>query len=97
MKTLTCKELGGPCDQAISAQSWDEMVKKMTQHVTENHPDTAKEMEKMHAEDPVMEIRKRFEPINTQEKQALFEQTCSESTTLLPDLDSNQDTLLQRQ
>jgi predicted small metal-binding protein len=52
MKTMTCKELGGPCDQQLSAESWDEMVTVMTNHVMENHPETIKEMEKMHAEDP---------------------------------------------
>jgi predicted small metal-binding protein len=52
MKTMTCKELGGTCDQKLSAASWDEMVKTMTKHVIDNHPDTAKSMEKMHNEDP---------------------------------------------
>ena len=52
MKTMTCKELGGTCDQTLSAETWDEMVKTMTKHVMEKHPDTAKEMEKMHNEDP---------------------------------------------
>jgi predicted small metal-binding protein len=52
MKTMTCKELGGACDQKLSASSWDEMVKTMFAHVTENHPDVAKQMEKMHNEDP---------------------------------------------
>ena len=52
MKTMTCKQLGGPCDQALSAESWEEMVQKMVKHVMETHPDTAKEMEKMHNEDP---------------------------------------------
>lgn len=52
MKTMTCKELGGKCDQKITASSWDEMVKKMTDHIMENHPDVAKEMEQMHKEDP---------------------------------------------
>ncbi len=28
------------------------MVEAMTKHVMENHPDTAKEMEEMHAKDP---------------------------------------------
>jgi hypothetical protein len=32
--------------------SWDEMVKTMTKHVMEKHPDVAKQMEKMHNEDP---------------------------------------------
>jgi predicted small metal-binding protein len=52
MKTMTCKELGGTCDEKISAESWDEMVQKMTKHVMDNHPDVAKKMEKMHNEDP---------------------------------------------
>ena len=52
MKTMTCRELGGPCDQKLLADSWDEMVKTMRKHVMENHPDTAKAMEKMHNEDP---------------------------------------------
>jgi hypothetical protein len=52
MKTTTGEELGGPCDRGLSAESWDEMVKKMTAHVIEEHPSTAKEMEKMYNEDP---------------------------------------------
>lgn len=52
MKTMTCKSLGGPCDQKLSAGSWNEMVQAMTKHVMEKHPDTAKAMEKMHNEDP---------------------------------------------
>jgi predicted small metal-binding protein len=52
MKTMTCKQLGGKCDQKLSASSWEEMVKVMTKHVMEKHPDVAKQMEKMHNEDP---------------------------------------------
>ncbi|HEY2560282.1 MAG TPA: hypothetical protein VGI48_11280 [Caldimonas sp.] len=52
MKTMTCRELGGPCDQKLSASTWEEMVKVMTRHVMDKHPDTAKAMEKMHNEDP---------------------------------------------
>ena len=52
MKTMTCKELGGECDEKLSAGSWDEMVTVMVKHVTENHPDVAKKMEEMHKEDP---------------------------------------------
>jgi predicted small metal-binding protein len=52
MKTMTCRELGGSCDQKLSAETWDEMVKTMTRHVLGNHPDVAKKMEKMHNEDP---------------------------------------------
>jgi predicted small metal-binding protein len=52
MKSMTCRQLGGKCDQKLSANSWDEMVKVMTKHVMEKHPDVAKIMEKMHNEDP---------------------------------------------
>lgn len=52
MKTMTCRELGGPCDQKLSASTWDEMVKTMTSHVLKSHPGTAKDMERMHNEDP---------------------------------------------
>ena len=52
MKTMTCKALGGSCDAKLSARSWDDMVKTMTRHVMENHPDVAKKMEQMHDEDP---------------------------------------------
>ena len=52
MRTMTCRELGGPCDQQLSAQSWDEMVKSMTAHVLREHPHTAEEMKRMHEQDP---------------------------------------------
>ena len=52
MKTMTCWDLGGTCDQKLSAETWDEMVKTMTRHVLQKHPDVAKQMEKMHHEDP---------------------------------------------
>jgi predicted small metal-binding protein len=52
MKTLTCKELGGKCDQKISADTWNELVKNMSKHVMDKYPDVAKDMEKMHNEDP---------------------------------------------
>lgn len=52
MKSMTCKQLGGKCDQKFSADTWDHMVQAMTKHVIEKHADVAKEMEKMHKEDP---------------------------------------------
>jgi predicted small metal-binding protein len=60
MKTMTCRDLGGACDQKLSANSWDEMVQKMSKHVMEKHPDVAKEMEKMHNENPT-EVEPRNE------------------------------------
>lgn len=52
MKVMTCRKLGGKCDQRLSASTWDEMVRIMTKHVLDKHPDVAKQMEKMHNEDP---------------------------------------------
>lgn len=64
MKTLTCHQLGGKCDQKLSAETWDGMVQAMTKHVMEKHPDVAKEMQKMHTEDPKKwskEMKPKFE------------------------------------
>lgn len=52
MKTMTCKQLGGACDEELSAETWDDMVKTMTRHVMGKHPDVARKMKKMHEEDP---------------------------------------------
>jgi predicted small metal-binding protein len=52
MKSMTCKELGGPCSQELSAATWDDMVKAITKHVMDEHPKTAAAMQKMHNEDP---------------------------------------------
>jgi len=32
MKTMTCRQLGGPCDQEFHAETFDEMVKLSQQH-----------------------------------------------------------------
>lgn len=52
MKTMTCKQLGGKCDQKLSAETWDEMAKAMTKHVMEKHPDVAADMKAMYEKDP---------------------------------------------
>lgn len=51
MKTMRCKDLGGTCEERLSAESWDEIVQVMTKHVMQKHPDVAKKMEQMHNED----------------------------------------------
>ncbi len=52
MKQMTCQELGGKCDEKLSANTWNEMVSTMTKHVMGKHPDVAKQMEQMHDKDP---------------------------------------------
>jgi hypothetical protein len=52
VKQLTCRALGGTCDEKLSADSWDQMVMAMTKHVMAKHPDVAKQMEALHQNDP---------------------------------------------
>jgi hypothetical protein len=35
MKTLTCRELDGPCDLALSAATGDEIIKALDRHLRE--------------------------------------------------------------
>ena len=49
---MRCSDLGGVCNEKLSAESWDDIVSAMSKHVIASHPDLAKDMEKMHAEDP---------------------------------------------
>jgi hypothetical protein len=42
MKTVTCKPLGGTCNEKLSAERWDDMAKVMTKHYMEKHPDVGK-------------------------------------------------------
>jgi predicted small metal-binding protein len=35
MKTMTCKELGGACDQTFSANTFDEIAKMVSMHARE--------------------------------------------------------------
>ena len=35
MKTMTCKQMGGPCDVAFTADTPDEMIQLGSAHVTE--------------------------------------------------------------
>ena len=71
MKKMTCRELGGSCDEELTADTWSEMVQKMTKHVMANHPETAKEMEDMHNEDPKKwgnEMKPKWDAAPTVEK-----------------------------
>ena len=35
MKTMTCRQMGGPCDMSISGNTADEMLKNSTKHIKE--------------------------------------------------------------
>jgi hypothetical protein len=50
---MTCKQLGGNCQQKLSAFTWDAMLKVMTKRVMEKHPkDLAKKLGRIQKEDP---------------------------------------------
>jgi hypothetical protein len=35
MKTMTCQQLGGPCDLALTGESADEVIKAQDRHLNE--------------------------------------------------------------
>jgi hypothetical protein len=51
MKTMTCKQLGGPCDRELRGDTADEVIKAQDKHLNEavsagdqSHQDALKEM-----------------------------------------------------
>ena len=46
MKTLTCKQFGGPCDFAMTAATEEEMKAMCWKHVAEAHPDRMEQTKK---------------------------------------------------
>lgn len=62
MKTLTCREMGGMCDTAITADSKGEMLVKGMEHIEEAHPEMAVDIKKMSPTDPLMlEWQEKFD------------------------------------
>jgi predicted small metal-binding protein len=51
MKTITCEQLGGPCDYKITANTPEEVIKSGMKHVEKAHPEIAKKMENMSYEE----------------------------------------------
>ncbi len=54
MKTMTCKEMGGMCDYAMTASTPDEMIKVGMVHIEQSHPEMAADINKMSKDDPIM-------------------------------------------
>jgi len=62
MKTLTCSQMGGPCDAKISGATKDEMMANAMKHLETAHPDMAADVKKASATDPMMvEWNKKFD------------------------------------
>ncbi len=47
MKTMTCTQLGGPCEAALSGNTPDELVANAMTHLKETHPEMAADVAKM--------------------------------------------------
>lgn len=48
---MICRQMGGECDLEIKADTSEEMIEKMTAHVSEAHPEVASNMGKMTEEE----------------------------------------------
>lgn len=51
---MTCAQMGGMCETAISADTKEEMMGKGMQHLEAAHPEMAESIRNMPKEDPVM-------------------------------------------
>ncbi|MGH7175156.1 MAG: DUF1059 domain-containing protein, partial [Minisyncoccia bacterium] len=62
MKTLTCAQMGGPCEEKISGNSKDEMMSNGMKHMEMAHPQMAADIKATPKDDPKMvEWGKKFD------------------------------------
>ena len=54
MKTMTCADLGGPCEEKISGNTPDEMMANGMAHLEEAHPEMAADVKGTPPDDPTM-------------------------------------------
>lgn len=54
MKTMTCAQLGGPCDAQITGETPEEMMANGMKHLEEAHPEMAAQVKSMPKNDPQM-------------------------------------------
>ncbi len=62
MKTLTCSQLGGPCDAKISGNTPEELMENGMAHLEQAHPDMAANVKAALPNDPrMLEWNQKFE------------------------------------
>jgi predicted small metal-binding protein len=54
MKTMTCAQLGGPCEEQISGSTPEELLAHAMTHLETTHPEMAADVKGMSQEDPKM-------------------------------------------
>ncbi len=62
MKTMTCAQMGGACDAAITGSTKEEMLANGMKHLEEAHPEMAADVKATPMDDPKMiEWNQKFE------------------------------------
>lgn len=54
MKTITCRAMGGMCDESVSGNTPEELIGAGMEHLKVAHPEMAKDIESMPKDDPAM-------------------------------------------
>jgi predicted small metal-binding protein len=54
MKTMTCAQMGGPCDEKITGSTPDEMMANGMKHLEAAHPEMAADVKAAAPTDPKM-------------------------------------------
>lgn len=54
MKTMTCAQMGGMCEEKIHGATAEEMLANGMKHLKEAHPEMAADIEKMGVEHPAI-------------------------------------------
>ena len=54
MKTMTCAQMGGPCDAKITGSTQDEMIANAMKHLEAVHPKMAADVKATPKTDPMM-------------------------------------------
>ena len=52
MKTMTCSEMGGPCEEKITGNTSEEMMNHGMAHIEAAHPEMAADIKAMPKDDP---------------------------------------------
>ncbi len=61
MKTMTCAQLGGPCEARITGDTPEEIMKNGMNHLEKNHSEIAERIKEMSPTNPEMvEWNKKF-------------------------------------
>ncbi len=54
MKTMTCAQMGGPCEEKIQGATQEEMMNNGMMHIEAAHPEMAADIKAMAKDDPKM-------------------------------------------